>query len=358
MNYILFIIFLFNNEIQKIFCKNQNLFEIIKNNYNSNNNYESSYIIQDEIQKFFETKENLFHIPIYISIIDLTNINILNISNSRDSYLNNYNNLLGVSNKVIINSEENKNKNKVIKVFLNGTFAIKNNSNLDDMIYNKIIIEKEDYNIDLYFLKNRYMSQYKNINEQNQKLLKFYDMNILFYNNENILHKDIEKNDLVILKKLENNLTLNEDDYSIIINNCIKDFIKDSYPVKLKNKVSTWLKIRNELNTLLNLKHCKVNLYNYMIIPDIKKIKEKIENIEKNLIHVLFFVENRDNNFVEFNKSINDLAKILKIYNVSQTDEKIDLYFYILTLISMALIIYLLCKISKEFKISYFKKVK
>ena len=125
MNYILFIIFLFNNEIQKIFCKNQNLFGIIKNNYNSNNNYESSYIIQDEIQKFFETKENLFHIPIYISIIDLTNINILNISNSRDSYLNNYNNLLGVSNKVIINSEENKNKNKVIKVFLNGTFAIK-----------------------------------------------------------------------------------------------------------------------------------------------------------------------------------------------------------------------------------------
>ena len=227
MYYYIFLIFLFN---ESIFCKNQNLFELIINNHKSKIDYESSFIINEEIKKIFEIKESI-HIPIYISIIDLTNINRLNISNDRDSYFNNYNNLLGVSDRVYIKNKSNKNKNKnkstnkIIKVFLNGTIAFKNISNFDEMINNKIIFEKEDYYIDLYFLKNRYMSQYQNINEHNQKLFKFYDMNILFYNNEKNLYKGIESNDLVILEKIENNLNLTEKEMNKIINDFIYDFI-------------------------------------------------------------------------------------------------------------------------------------
>jgi len=330
------------------------------NNHKSKLEYESSFIIYDEIQKIFNTKENSFYIPIYISIIDLTNINRLNISNTRESYFNNYNNLLGVSDRVFINNKnnKNKNKNKIIKVFLNGTIAIKNNSNLDEMIYNKIIFEKEDYNIDLYFLKNRYMSQYQNINEQNQKLFKFYDMNILFYNNENNLYKNIELNDLVILEKIENNLNLTEKRISDVINNFINEFFKDSFPIKLKDKITTWLKIRNVFNELLTLEQCKVNLYNFLLIPEIKEIKNKIKNIEKNLIQVLYFNEKVDMNFIEFNNSIKDLKQCLEKYKVNQGDEKIDFYFSLITIIAIVIVIFLCYKIYQEFQISYFKKIK
>ena len=360
MNYFIFLIFLFN---ESIFCKNQNLFELIINNQKSKTDYESSFIINEEIQKIFETKESI-HIPIYVSIIDLTNINRLNISNDRDSYFNNYNNLLGVSDRVYIKNKNNKNKNKnkntnkIIKVFLNGTIAFKNLSNFDEMINNKIIFEKEDYYIDLYFLKNRYMSQYQNINEQNQKLFKFYDLNILFYNNENYLYKGIESNDLVILEKIENNLNLTEKEMNKIINDFIYDFINDSIPNKLKTKIINWLKIRNKFNELLTLEQCKVNLYNFLLIPEINEIKNKIENIEKNLIQILFFEDNENKNFIEFNNSIAELKKILEKYNVNQTDEKIDFYFSVITLVALSLILFLCYKIYKEFQISYFKKIK
>ena len=360
MNYFIFLIFLFN---ESIFCKNQNLFELIINNQKSKTDYESSFIINEEIQNIFETKESI-HIPIYVSIIDLTNINRLNISNDRDSYFNNYNNLLGVSDRVYIKNKNNKNKNKnkntnkIIKVFLNGTIAFKNLSNFDEMINNKIIFEKEDYYIDLYFLKNRYMSQYQNINEQNQKLFKFYDMNILFYNNEKNLYKGIESNDLVILEKIENNLNLTEKEMNKIINDFIYDFINDSIPNKLKTKITNWLKIRNKFNDVLSLEQCKVNLYNFLLIPEINEIKNKIENIEKNLIQILFFEDNENKNFIEFNNSIAELKKILEKYNVNQTDEKIDFYFSVITLVALSLILFLCYKIYKEFQISYFKKIK
>ena len=360
MYYYIFLIFLFN---ESIFCKNQNLFELIINNQKSKTDYESSFIINEEIQNIFETKESI-HIPIYVSIIDLTNINRLNISNDRDSYFNNYNNLLGVSDRVYIKNKNNKNKNKnkntnkLIKVFLNGTIAFKNISNFDEMINNKIIFEKEDYYIDLYFLKNRYMSQYQNINEQNQKLFKFYDMNILFYNNEKNLYKGIESNDLVILEKIENNLNLTEKEMNKIINDFIYDFINDSIPIKLKNKITNWLKIRNKFNDLLTLEQCKVNLYNFLLIPEINEIKNKIENIEKNLIQILFFEDNENKNFIEFNNSIAELKKILEKYNVNLTDEKIDFYFSVITLVALSLILFLCYKIYKEFQISYFKKIK
>ena len=362
MNIFIFIIFLLNNGIKNIFSKDQNLFELIMNNQKLKLDYESSFIIHDELQKIFDTKINSFNIPIYISIIDLTNINRLNISNNRDSYFNNYNNLLGVSDRVFIKDKNsknsNKNRNKIFKVFLNGTIGIKNNSNLDEMIYNKIIFEQKDYNVDLFFLRNRYMSQYQNINEQNQKLFKFYDLNIVFYNDENNLYKDIKSNDLVILEKIENNSNLTEKHISTIINNFINDFLNDSIHIKLKEKISAWLKIRNDFNEILKLEQCKANLYNFLLIPEIKEIKNKIENIEKNLMYILYFSENTDLNYIEFNKSINDLKNSLEKYNINQSDVKIDFYFSIITLIAIALVIFLCYKIYKEFQFSYFKKIK
>ena len=363
MNIFILIIFLFNNGIHKIFSKNQNLFERIINNQKSKIDYESSYIIKDEIEKIFEVKENM-HIPIYISILDLTNINRLNISNDRDSYFNNYNYLLGVSDRVYIKNKpsmkktKNKSNNKIFKVFLNGTIIFKNITNFDEIINNKIIFERDQYFIDLYFLKNRYMSQYQNINEQNQKLLKFYDMNIIFYNDNNNLYKGIASNDLVKLQKIENNSLLTEKEISNVVNIFIDDFIKDDIPLILENKIINWLKIRNEFNDLLALEQCKVNLFNFLLIPEIKNIKNKIENIEKNLIQILFFKENETQNFIDFNNSINDLKKSLEKYNVKETDEKIDFYFSIITLIALGLIIFLIFKIFKEFRNSYLKKIK
>ena len=123
-----------------------------------------------------------------------------------------------------------------MKVFLNGTVIIKNNSDLDEIIIKKIIFEKNKYNIDLYFLKNRYMSQYQNINSDNQNLFKFYDLNIIFFNDSNYLYRWIENNNLVILEKIEKEL--NEEKIIEIINRFINDIINDSLPNKLKIKIN------------------------------------------------------------------------------------------------------------------------
>ena len=352
----IYIIFLISNEIKNIFCQNLNIFQNIISQYTSSKNYESSLIIFDEIQKIFNTKNESFSIPIYISIIDLTHINILNISNDRDTYLNNYNNLLGVSDRVIYDKKKKMKENKLIKVFLNGTVMIKNNSELEEMIIKKIIFEKKDYNIELYFLKNRYMSQYQTINEDNRKLLKFYDLNIIFYKDCKNLYKDIEKNDFVILEKIENDL--NENDITILVNNYINNFINDSIPLKIKNKINIWMEIKNIFNNMLKLEHCKINLHNFLLFYEIKEVKEKIENIEKNLIILLHNEENQNKNFIDFNNSINDLKNFLERYNVSQNDSKIDFYFYIISLIAIALVVFLLYKIYQEFIKAFYKKIK
>ena len=108
----------------------------------------------------------------------------------------------------------------------------------------------------------------------------------------------------------------------------------------------------------MKLEQCKANLYNFLLIPEIKEIKNKIENIEKNLMYILYFSENTDLNYIEFNKSINDLKNSLEKYNINQSDVKIDFYFSIITLIAIALVIFLCYKIYKEFQFSYFKKIK
>ena len=352
----IYIIFLISNEIKNIFCQNLNIFQNIISQYTSSKNYESSLIIFDEIQKIFNTKNESFSIPIYISIIDLTHINILNISNDRDTYLNNYNNLLGVSDRVIYDKKKKMKQNKLIKVCLNGTVMIKNNSELEEMIIKKIIFEKKDYNIELYFLKNRYMSQYQTINEDNRKLLKFYDLNIIFYKDCKNLYKDIEKNDFVILEKIENDL--NENDITILVNNYINNFINDLIPLKIQYKINIWMEIKNIFNNMLKLEHCKINLHNFLLFYEIKEVKEKIENIEKNLIILLHNEENQNKNFIDFNNSINDLKNFLERYNVSQNDSKIDFYFYIISLIAIALVVFLLYKIYQEFIKAFYKKIK
>jgi len=354
MNYKFLFVFIF--KVVYIYCQNQNLFKNIIDNYKSNSNYETSYIINDEIQKIFNTKAESFSIPIYISVLDLTHINILNITNDRKIYLDNYNNLLGVSNRVIINKKKKDNKNKIMQVFLNGTISIKNNSNLDEMIIKKILFEKTDYKIDLYFLKNRYMSQYQNINKDNQNLFKFYDLNVLFYKDSNNLYKEIEKNEFVFLKKIENNLTENETEQ--LIYKFIEDFINDSEPIKLKKKINDWIKIKNIINDLLAMKHCNVNLHNFLLINEINHIKEKIEIIEQNLLPILFSDQNKEKNFIEFNNSINNLKEYLKKYDVYQNDYKIDIYFTFLTLGAIIIVIFLCYKIYNEFRNAFFRKIK
>ena len=351
----LFIIF---NEIAIYFCQVQNLFKNIIDNFKSNEDYETSLILCNEIQKIFNIKNDSFSIPIYISIIDLSHINILNISNDRDTYLMNYNNLLGVSDKVIYDKKKKgkEKENKLIKVFLNKTIVIKNNSHLDEMIIKKVIVEKNEFNIDLYFLRNRYMSQYQNINKENQKLLKFYDLNIIFFNNYNNLYQGIDKNDLVILQKINNDL--NDSNISEIINKYIYNFMNDMIPIKLKNKIDIWIKVKNAFDEILKLNYSGINLHNFLLAYEIKQVKEKIENIEKNLLPVLYINEDNEKNFIHFNNSINDLKNYLERYDLGQNDSKIDLYFSIVTIIGIVIIAILCFKIYKEFKIAFYKKIK
>ena len=299
------------NEIAIHFCQFQNLFKKIIENFKSNKNYDTYLILNNEIQKIFNTKNESFSIPIYISILDLTHINILNISNDRETYLMNYNYLLGVSDRVIYDKKkkEKEKGNNLIKVFLNKTIVIKNNSYLGEMIIKKIIFEKEGFNIDLYFLKNRYMSQYQNINKNNQKLFKFYDSNIIFFKDYNNLYEGIEDNELVILQKLNNDL--NDSDITEIINKYIDNFMKDLIPIKLKNKIDIWIKVKNALNEIVKLKYSEINLHNFLLTYEIRKVKEKLENIEKNLLPVLYNNENNEKNFIDFNNSIIDLKNYL-----------------------------------------------
>ena len=346
------------NEIAIHFCQFQNLFKKIIDNFKSNKNYDTYLILNNEIQKILNTKNESFSIPIYISILDLTHINILNISNDRDTYLMNYNYLLGVSDRVIYDKKkkEKEKGNNLIKVFLNKTIVIKNNSYLGEMIIKKIIFEKEGFNIDLYFLKNRYMSQYQNINKDNQKLFKFYDSNIVFFKEYNNLYEGIKENELVFLQKLNNDL--NDSDITEIINKYIDNFMKDLIPIKLKNKIDIWIKVKNALNEIVKLKYSEINLHNFLLTYEIRKVKEKLENIEKNLLPVLYNNENNEKNFIDFNNSIIDLKNYLEKYDLEQNDSKIDYYFSIATIIAIIIIVILCFKIYKEFKIAFYKKIK
>ena len=200
------------------------------------------------------------------------------------------------------------------------------------------------------------MNQYQNINSDNQNLFKFYDLNIIFFNDSNILYKNIEKNDLVILQKIENELT--EVTIIELVNRFINNFINDSIPIKLRNKIDIWIKIKNIINDLLELEHCNINLHNFLLNYEVNQIREKIGNIEKNLLPLLFSNKNIDENLIDFNNSINDLKEYLGKYKVNQNDYRIDLYFYILTLIVIFLIVILSYTIYKEFKKAFYKKIK
>ena len=118
------------------------------------------------------------------------------------------------------------------------------------------------------------------------------------------------------------------------------------------------MEIKNIFNNMLKLEHCKTNLHNFLLFYEIKPLKEKIENIEKNLIILLHNEENQNKNFIDFNNSINDLKNFLERYNVSQNDSKIDFYFYIISLIAIALVVFLLYKIYQEFIKAFYKKIK
>ena len=109
---------------------------------------------------------------------------------------------------------------------------------------------------------------------------------------------------------------------------------------------------------MIKLKYCHINLHNFLLTYEIKQIKEKIGNIEKNLLPLLFNGENNDINFIDFNNSINDLKNYLVKYNITQNEYKIDLYFSFITLVAILLVVILCYKIYNEFRLAFYKKIK
>ena len=360
--YISLLLFIITNQEFKTKKKeiknNVNLFQDEMNNYKDDETLKSRFVIKEEINKIFKILPT-FTIPIYISILDLTSPNILNISNNRQNYLENYNNLLGASLNVFPNYNKKIKQNKLIKVFLNKTYTIIEDSNLNEMIIKKIDIENKDYNISVYFLKNRYMNQYQQINKDNQKLFKFYDFNYVYYKNDNQIIDNITNDSSISFYKLKENeehLTQNVTDE--LIENFIIDFNNDEVQDKLREKIVLWKNIKTTLSNLIENKRSEINLYNFMLVNDIIKIKEKINIIEKNLLPLLFWDNNKENNFDIFTNTVKVLEEYLDNYNVSQGDDKIDIYFYCITTIAILIVAFLCYKSYKEYNVAFLKKIK
>lgn len=334
-----------------------NLFKDEINNHKDDDTLKSRFVIKEEINKIFKTFPT-FTIPIYISVLDITNPNILNISSSRESYLENYNNLLGASLRVFINENKKIKYNKLIKVFLNKTYVTIDNSNLNEMIIKKIDIENKDYNLTVYFLKNRYMSQYQQINKDNQKLFKFYDFNYVFYKNEKQIIDNIKNNSIISFYKLKDDeVHLTQNLTEKLIEEFILDFNNNKIQEKLKQKIILWKNIKTNLSSLIENKRSEINLYNFMLFNDIIQIKERINNIEKNLLPLLFGSNDKEN-FVIFSNTVKILEEYLDNYDVSQGDFKIDIYFYFITTIAILIISFLVYKSYKEYKAAFLQKIK
>ena len=346
------------NEVILAFDKNQNLFQNIIENYELGKKQQTSYIISEEIGTIFPQKNNSFSIPIFISIIDLTHVNILNISNDRDSYMKSYKKMIGPSDRVFMNKNIYTSKNKFLKIFQNGTIIKinNNNNNNNEMIIEKIIIEKNNYDIDLYILKNRYMSQYQNINKDNQKLLKFYDLNVIFFKNYQNIYNELENNDEIVLKKIENDLI--EQNVNMVISEILKNFTNNNIIKKLENKINKWLDIKNLLDDLMQMKHCRINLKNFLLHYQVNEVKKMVEDIEKKLVYLLYNEDNIELNFKILNESIFNLKNYLKQFDISKNDTRIDMFFYSITIIAIIIVIYLLYKTYKDFQLAFIKKNK
>ena len=315
---------LLNIKIEQYKDKNKsNIFYQEIKNYNRRKNSTTSYIISHKIsRKFPELLKN--KINIFISLINLDSPNILNISNNRIEYQHSYKTIINDINKVYMNS--------------------KNTS----LILNKKQLTMDNTTIEFIFMKNRYFSQFSEINNKNLKYLNLYDINLIF-TRRNLNETLLPKNSKIFQKE-----TLDE-----IYTKCIESmegkdgFFKDIGNI-IKHKVEMhkrlFLKINNDL---MKLKISNINLYNYLLIDQIHLIKKHFKNFKHELIY-----NKINNNMEKCDKIIDDFIKILNAFKINDNNSKIFFTFYIFTFICIIMVCYLIYQAINDLKIAYKNKMK
>ena len=323
--------------------------ENLKIRESGNNNL--TFILKSEFNKMINFDEG---IPFYISLLDYNRKNYLKIPNNRTSYLTNYKNLLGKSDKYFLNSfnmmypmkeELGNNRRSVLSV-------------MDDVLLKKIYTNKSV----LYIMRNQFLSNYENLTNSID-FLKFYDLNIIF----NVNEEDIEFVNNLFDKY--SNVLIIKDKYSkdgevmekfIKSNNYSNVFEHISY----KDKMEKIGRIKKEYDIILsNQNLSEVNLLNFLIIPQIREIKRYIKDIEIESLPLLYYYKSF--NPVEFNNQIGEIHKKVMIlyqylskYSFTKSDFGIDCYYFAILMLFIAIASVHIIQTLREFDFAVQRKVK
>lgn len=343
-------LFLISKTLEKEDLSSNFIHNEIKNfQDNDNSNVQSIYIIKKEIEKFYHSSNE---INIYISMLNCEHKNKLKINNTRTDYLQNYNLILGKSEKFFPLEKKSN-----VPIFHNTVRNNKTNLKVnDDVFIRKVYIEKEKQKINLYFMRNQFVSHFENPFAF-PKLFTFYDINIVINcNKSDIETKTIWSNKFLFVEAKYNNT-----DYNNIINlefegNLYQDILEN--PI-IKTKIEKLAKINAIINQITSKQESNINLMNYMLSSQIKIIKQHVETISKKTLPLLYYTPtNLTQQLNLLNESTVNLTKYLSNFNFNKSDIAIDINYSIFLFISIFLIGYIILKMINEFKIALERKVK
>lgn len=335
-----------NEELSSNFIHNE-----IKNiQGKENSNFQSIYIITKEIEKFYPLSNE---INIYISMLNCEQKNKLKINSTRTDYLQNYNLMMGKSEK-FFPLEKKKNAGPLFhNTVTNNKTNLKVN---DDIFIRKVYIEKEKHQINLYFMRNQFISHFDDPFIF-PNILNFYDINIVFNcNKSDIEDKNLEQNKFLIVETKYNNTDYNEIISTEFEGSLYQEILENP---TIKSKIEKLTIVNIIINQITSKQESNINLMNYMLSSQIQIIKSHIDTISKKILPLLYYTPtNLTQQLNLLNESTVNLTKYLSNFNFSKSDIAIDINYSIFLFISVILIGYIILKMITEFKIALERKVK
>ena len=350
INYIYYIICFKTGEIINSEELDYNIIDVQKRNLlnKEKNNKNVTFILENEIKNFYNFWEE---IPIYVSIMNFNKNNYIQIEkNNKNSYLSNYKKLLGKSDNFFVDNQ------------LKSSMSISINLNkIDQKILSSdddILLKEICYNqTGIIFFKNQFLYNFKEFNNYfKEKIFNFYDLNII-YNIDNNHKKNLTKIKNILILNDTENLNLNEDNfigkflsknnYNLITNNTI-----------INKKITSYSIINNTMSKILYHNISKINLKNYLLENQIEKVKIFLNEIEKELIYLIYYYNILNENeffdgIILLENKINDLLNYLSNFNFFENNFKIDLCFYLITLIFLLLGIFQIFETIFHYKMSF-----
>lgn len=367
------------------YFKRQNLLELYTTKYIYKNKLLKNYYFNNKKQFiFYNTNKKLFSSQLklnnkylykkqYLHRINLniTNIEFYNKIALFNYYLLNLNNGYNeISRKIhfdinsyLINKTKitknhfkliNKNKNTLIKKYLNNNILLLNNLKFNKITLKVYLKKFNKKNKSKKHIKNLLNKQYKsntlyssNFKENNTKLLKKFNINLnknIKLNTKKYYHLIFK---LIYFNKNINNISYNTTfKYYIILNNLLKiknnsnitNFIKYYNNIKILkfNNILSYLYFQKLLTTHNNTKKYKIInyniIYNYFNLYNTNKInsnttklihlsyknfiKNQNINLKKLILKNNFTKLNYTNNYIKFYKKIYNFKNNLKIKNI------------------------------------------